>query len=205
MAQQELNTILASGDISSMQLGTTDAGDAVVKSSVIDTRIAVVSDRVAELEASHTLLLVATSTATSQEPTALDTPIQVEFGALQSTTDIDISAVGAITFKTAGKYIISPFFQYGRVGSAGISILLNRYLRNGVQEGNTLAAKVDDADTLVPWSSSIQFTAVANDVLTIELMRDGAGTNAGGLFNINPTPAGWANAPCAAIQIYKAT
>jgi len=134
----------------------------------------------------------------------VDTPLQVEFGALQTTTDIDISATGAITFKTAGKYIIYPCFQYGRTGATGKSFLLNTYLRNGVQEGASLASKIDNASTLVPWSSSIQFTASTNDVLTIEIMRDSAGDNSGGLYALDPTPADWANAPCAAIQIYKA-
>lgn len=167
--------------------------------------IASVATRVTALEASHELLLIASSVASVQQPSTTDTPLQIEFGPLQTTTDIDISAAGAITFKTAGKYIISPFFQYGRTGAAGTSVLLNRYLRNGVQEGDSLAAKIDNSDTLVPWSSSIQFTASINDVLTIEVMRDSTGDNSGGLFALNPTLAGWANAPCASIQIYKAT
>ena len=62
-----------------------------------------------------------------------------------------------------------------------------------------------NAAILVPWSSAIQFTAATNDVLTIEVMRDSVGDNSGGLFAIDPTLAGWANAPCASIQIYKAT
>lgn len=161
--------------------------------------------RIQELEESHTVLLVATSTASSQQPSTVDVPITIEFGVAQTTTDIDISASGAITFKTAGKYIISPFFQYGRAGSVGTSELLNRYLVNGVQVGNTLAAKIDNADVLVPWSSSVQFTAAANDVLTIEVMRDSAGDDSGGLFSISPTAGGWNLAPCASIQIYKAT
>ena len=175
------------------------------RSTASDASITALEARTTVLEASHELLLIATSLATSQEPTALDTPIQVEFGALQTTTDIDISAIGAITFNTAGKYIISPFFQYGRTGAAGVSVLLNRYLKNGTQIGNSLSAKIDDADTLVPWSSSIQFTAAVNDVLTIEIMRDSTGANEGGLFSIDPVVAGWATAPCASIQIYKAT
>jgi len=162
-------------------------------------------NRITVLEASHELLLVASSTASSQQPGTTDTPIQVEFGVAQTTTDISISAAGAITFNTAGKYIIAPFFQYGRSGSTGTSILLNRYLRNGTQEGGSLAAKIDSADTLVPWSSSIQFTAVVNDILTIEVMRDSSGNDSGGLFAFSPTLPGWNQAPCAGIQIYKAT
>lgn len=175
------------------------------RETATDANVSSLDVRVTALEDSHTLLLVATSTALSQEPTLVDAPIQVEFGPLQTTTDIDISAAGAITFKTAGKYIISPFFQYGRLGSSGVSILLSRYLVNGVQSGETLGATIDNGSTLVPWSSSIQFTAATNDVLTIEVMRDSNGVNAGGLFAIDPVDAGWTLSPCASIQIYKAT
>jgi len=201
---RELQNILNSGEIATIFMGGATTADKLLKRSEIEAITDPLDTRVTTLEASHTLLLVATSVATTQEPSVTDTALQIEFGPLQTTTDIDISAAGAITFKTAGKYIISPFFQYGRAGASGTSILLNRYLRNGVQEGNSLAAKVDNAEVLVPWSSSIQFTAVINDVLTIELIRDSAGSNSGGLFALTST-AGWNTAPCASIQIYKAT
>ena len=80
---------------------------------------------------------------------------------------------------------------------------MNRYLLNGVQIGNSLAAKVDNANTLVPWSSSIQFTATAGDVVTVEIIRDSAGNDSGGLFSVTST-TGWNIAPCASVQIYKA-
>ena len=150
-------------------------------------------------------MIVGTSVAASQQPSSVDSALQVEFGPAQSTTNIDISAAGDITFKAAGKYIISPFFQYGRAGASGTSVLLNRYLKNGVQIGGSLASKIDNANTLVPWSSSVVFEAEVNDVLTIEIMRDSTGNNSGGLFAVTPTAAGWAVAPCASIQIYKAT
>jgi hypothetical protein len=203
MADRELQNILNSGEIATIFMGGANTADKLLKRSEIEAITNPIDTRVSALEASHSILLAASSVATSQQPVTTDTPLQVEFGPLQTTTDIDISAAGAITFKTAGKYIISPFFQYGRTGATGASILVNRYLRNGVQEGASLSAKLDSADTLVPWSSSIQFTAVANDVLTIEILRDSAGNDSGGLFALTPT-IGWNTAPCAAIQIYKA-
>ena len=210
MATRELSNKLASGELTQIKIGGTAStnilptvGENDAKYETI-TNVTAISNRVTALEATHQLLLTATSLAASQEPTALDTPLQVEFGALQTTTDIDISAAGAVTFNTAGKYIITTFFQYGRTGASGTSELLNRYLVNGSQAGVSLAAKVDNAETLVPWSSTIQFTAAINDVLTIEIMRDSAGANFGGLFAITPSVVGWALAPCASTQIYRA-
>lgn len=164
-----------------------------------------VDNRITSLEDSHTLLLTASSTASIQEPALVDTALQIEFGVAQTTTDIDIAADGTITFKTAGKYILSPFFQYGRTGGVSSAILFNRLLVNGTQLGVSLGAKIDNSDTLVPWSSSILFTANANDILTIEMIRDSAGNNSGGLFSSTPTATGWNLAPCASIQIFKAT
>lgn len=211
MADRELSNALASGELTSIQLGSALSTEKVLTQAEVDAKIKVTDDkvveldlRVDELEASHTQLIIATSVAASQQPVTTDTPLQVEFGPLKTTTNIDLSATGALTFKTAGKYIVSPFFQYGRVGSSGTSFLLNRYLVNGVQVGNSLAAKIDNANTLVPWSSSIQFTAIAGDVLTIEIMRDSTGADAGGLFQALPV-APWNAAPSASIQIYKAT
>jgi hypothetical protein len=203
MVDRELQNILNSGEIATIFMGGATTADKLLTRTEIEAITDPLDVRLDSIEGSHSVLLAAASVATSQQPTLTDTPLQVEFGPLQSTTDIDISAAGAITFKTAGKYIISTFFQYGRTGASGTSILLNRYLRNGTQEGSSLSAKVDSANVLVPWSSSIQFTASANDVLTIEVMRDSAGDNSGGLFAVTPT-AGWNTAPCAAIQIYKA-
>lgn len=205
MADRELVNVLVSGEIANINLGGITSDEAVQTKADVATTLVPYDARIAELEASHTLLLIASSTAATQEPSVVDTPLQIEFGAAQVTTDIDISAAGAITFKTAGKYIISPFFQYGRTGATGTSFLMNRYLRNGTQEGGSLAAKIDNANTLVPWSSSIQFTAAVNDVLTIEIVRDSGGDNSGGLFSLSPTTLAWNDAPCAAIQIYKAT
>lgn len=208
MADVELSAALNSGLITNIYLDGTTVDEKVLKSSEVDTKITAITDpldvRVTHLEDSHSLLINASSTAATQQPTVVDTALQIEFGIAQVTTDIDLSVAGALTFKTAGKYIISPFFQYGRVGASGTSTLFNRILVNGVQLGSSLGANIDNANTLVPWSSSIQFTANTNDVVTIEIIRDSTGNNSGGLFSSTPTAVGWSLAPCAAIQIYKA-
>jgi len=203
MAGVELSDVLAGGDITAMNLGGALIGDAVQDKDAVDLTLVPLDERITSLEDSHTLLLVAKSEALSQEPTVTDTPLQIEFGLAQTTTHIDLAVDGTITFKTGGRYIISPFFQYGRTGTASASILLNRVLINGAQSGNSLSAKIDNSSILVPWSSSIVITVADNDVVTIEIMRDSTGNNSGGIFAFTPTVIGWAKAPCASIQIYK--
>ena len=200
---RELQTIMSSGELNGLYLTGVTASDKVLKQSEVVAITDALDVRVASLEISHSILLIATSVATSQEPTGLDTPLQIEFGPLQTTTDVDVSAAGAFTFNTTGRYIMSPFFQYGRTGSTGTSELLNRILLNGAQLGSSLSARIDSADTLVPWSSSIILSVTAGDIITIEIMRDSAGNNSGGIFAVNPTLAGWNDAPCASVQIYK--
>lgn len=170
--------------------------------SNIDTDLTALDNRMTAAENNHTLILSGDSAALSQEPTAVDTAKQVEFGGSQTTTHVDISATGALTFKTTGTYIITTFFQYGREGATGTSYLMNRLLINGTQSGNSLAAKIDNANVLVPWSSTIIVDVTATDVVTIEIIRDSAGSNSGGLFNMTST-AGWTTAPCASVRVYK--
>lgn len=160
-------------------------------------------NRVAEIEASHTILLNCTSLALAQEPATTDTPLQVEYGAAQSTADVSMAADGALTFNTSGSYQININSHYGRTGGTGTSVLAFRLLMDGVQFGSSLAAKVDNANTLVPWSSTFIVEATAGQVLTTELIRDSTGNDSGGLFVMQPTLPAWADAACTAMQIYK--
>lgn len=165
--------------------------------------ISSIDGRVTTLEGSHGLVLNAFSLATSQQPSALDTPLQVEFGTAQSNVDVSIDVNGVITFNTAGTYMLNFKFQYGRSGSVGTSILLFRVLLDGSQIGYTQAAKIDNADISVPWSSTDFITVTAGQTLTTEIVRDGSGNNSGGAIALDPSLIGWGTAPCAAVTIHK--
>ncbi len=159
--------------------------------------------RVATIEASHSLLLNCESLAVAQEPTIVDTPIQVEYGAAQSVTDVSMAADGALTFNTTAKYQININAHYGRSGAAGVSLLLFRLLMDNVAFGKPLAAKVESSNILVPWSSTFIIQATAGQVLTSELMRDSTGDNSGGIYNVDPAVIGWDAAACITMQIYR--
>lgn len=159
--------------------------------------------RVSAIEANHSLLLNCESTAAAQEPTSTDTPIQVEYGASQAVAKVSMASNGALTFVEAGKYQININAHYGRSGASGTSYLLFRLLMDGIAFGGTLAAKIDSANTLVPWSNTFIIQAQAGQVLTTELMRDSAGNNSGGLYKVAPTLAGWNDASNITLQIYE--
>ena len=147
--------------------------------------------------------LTSVSTATSQEPTAKDTPIQIEFGAalVSSSGRVSMSSLGAFTFNEGGSYLIDVDLCYGRTGGSGTSELYTRRLLNGVQFGTSFHAKLDDGDVYVPVSRSCWFVVEAGDIVTFELMRDSAGYNSGGLFSTTPTLTGWNIASSAVVSI----
>lgn len=139
----------------------------------------------------------------NQNPSAVDTPLQVTFGSAQSTTDVSISSAGVITFNTSGNYLIYILLRFGRSTSTGNAILLNRILKNGAQILNSNGLILSAATQTIPFSAAIPLTMSAGDTMTIEVARDSAGTNDGGLFVVSPTVAGWNIVPSATVVVNK--
>jgi hypothetical protein len=143
------------------------------------------------------------SSAGSQNPGAVDTPLQVEFGPGSAADDATLESSGTLTFHNAGEYIVTLFLRFGRTAGAGTSILLNRFLINGVQGLNSNAVKLPDQDSVIPFSTSLNIQATAGMTFQLQIMRDSAGINNGGLTRILPTVAGWNLCPSATIVVSK--
>lgn len=139
----------------------------------------------------------------NQSPAAVNTPLQITFGSEQTTADVSISAAGLITFNTSGNYLIDIFLRFGRSTSAGNVILLNRILKNGAQILNSNGVILSAATQTIPFSAAIPLTMAAGDTMTMEVARDSAGTNDGGLFVVSPTVAGWNIVPSATVVVSK--
>lgn len=148
-------------------------------------------------------VLTGFSSAASQNPSAVDTPLQVEFGAGSATTDATLAANGTLTFHTAGEYIVTLFLRFGRTSGVGTAIVLNRFLINGVQGLNSNGLKIGDQDTIIPFSTSLNVQATAGMTFQLQIMRDSAGINNGGLFRILPTVGSWNLSPSATIVVSK--
>lgn len=149
-------------------------------------------------------MLRAASTAI-QAPTAVNTPLQVSFGAAQGapTSPVSISAAGLVTFNEAGNYAVRVKLQNGRTGGAGVSILLSRILLDGVQVGSPQSVKVDDEEITSPTESRVVVNAVAGQTFAVQIMRDGAGTNAGGLYPFTAAVTAWGTAPSALLVVSR--
>lgn len=149
-------------------------------------------------------LLRAAST-TTQAPTAVDTPLQLTFGAAQlSATDpVMLNSAGQVTFNTAGAYTIRIKLQNGRTGATGTSILLSRLLINGAQVGSTAAVKMTQTDATTPTESRVVIQASAGQTFTVQIMRDSAGSNFGGVYPQVATVSAWGTAPSALLVISR--
>lgn len=153
----------------------------------------------------ETTLINGFSTAASQQPVGLDTPLQIEFGAAQGTIGdpVMLSATGAITFNQAGQYIINYTSHFGRIGATGVSELYTRSLINGVVVGNSRHARISSSDQVLPFALRVKVNVNAGDVLTLQLLRDSSGNNSGGFFQGDPIAAGFPNAPSATMEISR--
>lgn len=134
-----------------------------------------------------------------QAPTSVDTALQLTFGGAQGTASnpVMINAAGLVTFNTAGNYAVRIKLQAGRTGASGTSILLSRILVNGAQYGSPAATKLVSADVTIPIESRVVINATAGQTMAVQIMRDSAGTNFGGVYPQTATVAAWGVAPSA--------
>lgn len=139
----------------------------------------------------------------NQNPSAVNTPLKITFGPAQATADASISAAGVITFNTSGNYLVDIFLRFGRSTSTGNAIILNRILKNGAQILSSNGLVLSASAQTIPFSAAIPLTMAAGDTMTMEVARDSAGTNDGGLFVISPTIAGWNIVPSATVVVNK--
>lgn len=142
--------------------------------------------------------------SSNQNPVALDTPIQVNFGSPQSNTYVSLGSNGTLTFNESGNYVVTLFLRFGRTAGVGNSILLTRFLINDVQGLNSNAASLPDANSVTPFSATLTLGQMdAGDTFKLQLMRDSSGINNGGLTSIVPALAGWNVAPSATIVVAR--
>lgn len=139
----------------------------------------------------------------NQSPSAVNTPLQVVFGSPQTTSNVSISAAGVVTFHTPGNYMMDIFLRFGRTTTTGNAIILNRILKNGAQILNSNGVSMSAAAQTTAFSAAIPMVMSAGDTLTMEIVRDSAGANDGGLLVISPTIGGWSIVPSATLVVNK--
>ena len=142
---------------------------------------------------------------TNQEPSGLDSPLQVTFGAAQGAASdpVMLDALGNITFNQAGLYLFNGYANFERQGSSGgVTVTLFRALLNGSQSGPTKGVELSGTGIMFPYELTLPIQVSAGDVLTWEIMRDSSGVDAGGLY-VHTNSGPWSNVPSSDIRIYK--
>lgn len=155
-------------------------------------------------------LIEGVSLAASQQPSSrgIANAINIEFGAAQGgpSDPVELSVTGKSTFHEGGLRRIKVVFQFGRTGGAQTAEVLFRFLINGVQLGRSLGVKLGNADDLRYIDIDNWFNVPAGATLDVQIMRDLAGNNSGGLFKTIPTnegPGTWNDIPCAVLRIER--
>lgn len=149
------------------------------------------------------------SEAGAQNPSGLDTAMQIEFGAaLNGPSDpVQLFSGGEIQINEAGLYRLKFTAQLGRTGQTGVSILHLRSLANSggfsTQLSRTVTSKLENADANVSYNTEDWFDLSSGTVITYELIRDSAGADSGGLLRFAPTPSGWGASPTASIRVER--
>lgn len=149
--------------------------------------------------------ILRTASTVIQAPTAVDTPLQLTFGAAQGSiaNPVMINAAGLVTFNTAGNYAVRIKLQNGRTGASGTSILLSRILLNGTQIGSPAAAKITQAESIFATDSRVVINVTAGQTFSVQIMRDSAGTNFGGVYPQAATVTAWGTAPSALLVVSR--
>lgn len=141
----------------------------------------------------------------AQAPSAVDTPLQLTFGAAQksSSDPVMINAAGLVTFNVAGAYAVRIKLQCGRTGATGTSILLSRILLGGAQVGSAACVKMTQTDATTPTDSRVVINATAGQTFAVQIMRDSTGSNFGGVYPQVATVTAWGAAPSAMLVISR--
>tara|TARA_R110002167_G_scaffold132634_1_gene316946 strand:+ start:254 stop:1090 length:837 start_codon:yes stop_codon:yes gene_type:complete len=159
--------------------------------------------------ASYSESLRASSTSTTQYPSALNTELRIDFGAAQTLTNVSLSSAGTVTFNTAGSYTIefNATTNSGRGPINRISSIMLAMKKNGILMGTPKAYNTAlnvSNEFKETRSNTFNFTALFGDTLDFYVIRNGF-ENIGGLSYIRLDSASpWvANAPSASLVINK--
>lgn len=139
-----------------------------------------------------------------QLPVGLGTPLQLTFGPPQTAELFTLDANGVFTCLLTDEYLFFTKLVIGRRGSSGgVVQIYARILINGVPSGNSSHTIIDNPDIEVPVTFSFNLALRAGDTITMEIVRDTDGTDAGGLYAGNPDVVGWNASPSCTLDFSR--
>src|SRR3546814_13235449 len=121
--------------------------------------------------------MYAASSASTLIPSTVNSPLDIEFGAAQSLTNVSIASTGVVTFLTSGQYLLEVSLRLSRTAATGAAIIYTRALYNGAQTLASSSATLTDLAAVVPVTHTILVNAAVNDTFKMQIMRDSTGLN----------------------------
>jgi hypothetical protein len=153
-----------------------------------------------------TIVIIQSNATTDQVPVAVDTPLQVNYGAGGTSAKVDINPDGTITFIEAGDYTTQINLSVGRANNVSEAYFFIRGLLNGIEFPRVSTAIVmGNNQVTVPVKYNIHTDFAAGDELVIQVYQDSTGDDDGGLYSVIPTLAGWDPSSSAAVFISQTT
>lgn len=126
-------------------------------------------------------------------PSGTDVATICPFTGTLSNADINMDSSGTMTVLTGGIWRFTFNMNFGRTTNTSTAIILARLLINDVQFGFTQGVTIDSNASTRPVQIDVLGSFADNDTLKIQIMRDSAGQNDGGLRVIAVTDSTWAD------------
>lgn len=146
---------------------------------------------------------LSSGSTSTQNPSGTDTALQVSFGSATATSAIDLDASGTITALEAGTYEFTFNFNISRANNTGTAQVYLRLLVNNVMYGFTQGATLSSNNNSRPSQFTLTLPLDVNDEVKVQVARDSAGSNDGGLYPLTAPNLGWDTVPSAWVRVKK--
>lgn len=146
-----------------------------------------------------------------QQPSSLNTPLELQFGTVQGTGSDPIqtlanvgSEASILQINESGLYRIKTAIQYGRLTGAQVAILNFRALVNGVQAGRSINQRLETSNQTSLFTDEAWLYLPAGIQITYQVIRDSNGNNSGGLIAGETSGStGWNHAPTMSLRVER--
>lgn len=146
---------------------------------------------------------ISNSKTTALNPSSTDTPLLCSFDSTTSNSDVDMDSSGVITILQDGLYFLTFNLNFGRSTTTSTAIVTARMLINDVAFGYSQGTTLGDNVSSRPGQFNVYRSFSAGDTVKIQIMRDSAGQNDGGLLPVAITSASWVDVPAFWARVNK--
>lgn len=140
----------------------------------------------------------------NQFPTRIDSPLKINFGAAKETQFVSMNSNGTITFKNSASsaFTMVANFSVGYSGST-VAFPYIYYSVNGIKSQPLVASLTRSG--VIPLEFNISRNFIRGDTIEFFIVRDGGGSNNGGLFTFDTTKSDSPSRHSASINISHKT